>query len=65
MPRGPSPEFVPHVIELASATDSKTIKVHLSPGRAEVTRVYKLALEVGVNQVKISGLPEEVDDTIR
>ncbi|KAG9226905.1 hypothetical protein CCMSSC00406_0003422 [Pleurotus cornucopiae] len=65
MSQEPSPELVPHVIELNSATDGKIVKVHLSPGRAEVTRVYKLALEIGVNQVKISGLPEEIDDTIR
>ncbi|KAF4603111.1 hypothetical protein EYR38_003516 [Pleurotus pulmonarius] len=66
MSQEPSPEFAAHVVELSSVTDSKIDHVSLSPGRAEVTRVYKLALEVGVNQVKISGLPTELDrDSLR
>ncbi|KAF9492677.1 hypothetical protein BDN71DRAFT_1396345 [Pleurotus eryngii] len=55
-----SPEFAAHVVELTSVIDSKIVHVNLSPGHAEVTRMYKLSLEVGVNQVKISGLPTEV-----
>ncbi|KAG9226937.1 hypothetical protein CCMSSC00406_0003390 [Pleurotus cornucopiae] len=55
-----------HVIELTSTPDSKITKVNLSPGRAEVTRVYKLTLEAGVNQVRISGLLDRIDrDSLR
>lgn len=55
-----------HTIELTSITDGKIAKVNLSPGRAEVTRVYKLALGAGVNQVRIAGLPHEIDrDSLR
>ncbi|KAF9495238.1 hypothetical protein BDN71DRAFT_1431173 [Pleurotus eryngii] len=55
-----------HVIELTSVTDSEILKVNLSPGRAEVTRVYELTLEAGVNQVRISGLPDRIDrDSLR
>lgn len=55
-----------HVIELSTITDSKITKVNLSPGRAEVTRVYKLTLEAGVNQVRISGLLDRIDrDSLR
>ncbi|KAL4255123.1 hypothetical protein AB1N83_012978 [Pleurotus pulmonarius] len=54
------------VIELTSITDGKITKVNLSPGHAEVTRTYKLVLQAGVNQVKISGLPRDTHrDSLR
>ena len=54
------------ITEVTAITDSKIAKVNLSPGRAEVTRVYKLVLEAGANQVRIAGLPREMHrDSLR
>ncbi|KAF4603028.1 hypothetical protein EYR38_003433 [Pleurotus pulmonarius] len=66
MPLESPPASPANVIQLTSITDSKIAKVNLSPGRAEVTRVYKLALEAGPNQVRIAGLPREMHrDSLR
>ncbi|KAF4607936.1 hypothetical protein EYR40_000272 [Pleurotus pulmonarius] len=66
MPQELSPQSTPHLIELTSATRSEIVKVNLSPGRAEVTRIYRLVLKVGLNQLKISGLPTDTDcDSLR
>ncbi|KAJ8522073.1 hypothetical protein ONZ45_g1288 [Pleurotus djamor] len=55
------PKFKPNVIDLVSTTHSSISNVNLYPGRAEVTRVFNLALKQGVNQVKISALPTILD----
>ncbi|KAF4603112.1 hypothetical protein EYR38_003517 [Pleurotus pulmonarius] len=50
----------------ASNLTSEIVKVNLSPGRAEVTRIYRSVLKVGLNQLKISGLPTDIDcDSLR
>ncbi|KAJ7119753.1 hypothetical protein C8R44DRAFT_788827 [Mycena epipterygia] len=56
------PAFEPTgAIELQSATDSKIIAVSLYSTRAEVTRLYKFAVETGQNRVNISGLPNVLE----
>ncbi|KAF7360582.1 hypothetical protein MVEN_00789500 [Mycena venus] len=51
------PAFEPTSIELQSAGDSKIVSVSLYPTHAEITRLYKFAVQIGQNQVNISGLP--------
>ncbi|KAJ8519108.1 hypothetical protein ONZ45_g3933 [Pleurotus djamor] len=59
------PEFL-NTIELVTSETSKIEKVSLYSGRAEVTRVYQLEVKTGQNQVKISGLPNVLDnDSLR
>ncbi|KAJ6555017.1 hypothetical protein DFH09DRAFT_1038356 [Mycena vulgaris] len=48
-------------IELQSGADSKITGVSLYPSRAEITRLYKLAVRTGQNQVNISGLPNVLE----
>ncbi|KAJ7789986.1 hypothetical protein B0H14DRAFT_2396871 [Mycena olivaceomarginata] len=55
------PAFEPTSIELQSVADSKIITVSLYSTRAEITRLYKFAVETGQNQVYISGLPNVLE----
>lgn len=55
------PSFQPHSIELVSVKDSKVTNVSLYSSRAEVTRVFKFDVKVGINFVKISGLPNALE----
>ncbi|KAF7318762.1 DH domain-containing protein [Mycena chlorophos] len=48
-------------IELQSVAASKIIAVSLYSSRAEVTRLYKIAVKTGLNQVNISGLPNVLE----
>ena len=50
-----------HAIELYSIDASKIIGVSLYEGRAEITRLYRLSLRTGQNQVVINGLPDVLD----
>ncbi|KAJ6469143.1 hypothetical protein C8R47DRAFT_1055473 [Mycena vitilis] len=52
------PAFEPaSSIELQSVADSKIINVSLYSSRAEITRLFKFSVNIGQNQVNISGLP--------
>ncbi|KAJ7913863.1 hypothetical protein B0H13DRAFT_2325856 [Mycena leptocephala] len=55
------PAFEPTSIELQSIKDSKIIAVSLYSTRAEITRLYKFAVQTGQNQVYISGLPNVLE----
>ncbi|KAJ7315021.1 hypothetical protein DFH08DRAFT_894479 [Mycena albidolilacea] len=55
------PAFEPTSIELQSVADSKITSVSVYPTRAEITRVYKFAVQTGQNQVYISGLPNVLE----
>ncbi|KAJ6588623.1 hypothetical protein B0H19DRAFT_923139 [Mycena capillaripes] len=55
------PAFAPTSIELQSITDSKIIAVSLYSSRAEITRLYKFAVQTGQNQVNISNLPNVLE----
>ncbi|KAJ7640718.1 hypothetical protein DFH06DRAFT_620450, partial [Mycena polygramma] len=55
------PAFTPTSIELQSITDSKIISVSLYSTRAEITRLYKFAVQTGQNQVSISNLPNVLE----
>ncbi|KAF7318744.1 hypothetical protein HMN09_00386700 [Mycena chlorophos] len=56
------PSFQPtDAIELQSVAASKIIAVSLYSSRAEVTRLYKIAVKTGLNQVNISGLPNVLE----
>ena len=56
------PPFEPaNVIELTSTEGSKITNVSLYTGRAEITRLYKLSVATGQNQVIINGLPDALD----
>ena len=57
----PPPFEPPHAIELYSIDASKIINISLYAGRAEITRLYKLSLRTGQNQVVINGLPDVLD----
>ncbi|KAJ7064632.1 hypothetical protein C8F01DRAFT_1127536 [Mycena amicta] len=48
-------------IELQSVSASKIIAVSLYSTRAEITRLYKIAVKTGLNQVTISGLPNVLE----
>lgn len=56
------PSFEPHAINLISEKDSKITNVSLYPSRAEVTRTFKLNVNVGLNQANITGLPNVLDE---
>ncbi|KAJ8461902.1 hypothetical protein ONZ45_g18128 [Pleurotus djamor] len=51
------PEYQQNDIHLVAQASSRIAAVSLYPGRAEVTRVFKLSLKPGSNRIKISGLP--------
>nr|GAT55163.1 predicted protein [Mycena chlorophos] len=56
------PSFQPtDSIELQSVAASKIIAVSLYSSRAEVTRLFKIAVKTGLNQVNISGLPNVLE----
>ncbi|KAJ6588627.1 hypothetical protein B0H19DRAFT_1216361 [Mycena capillaripes] len=55
------PAFAPTSIELQSTKDSKIIAVSLYSSRAEITRLYKFAVQTGQNQVNISNLPNVLE----
>ncbi|KAJ6498227.1 hypothetical protein DFH09DRAFT_945554 [Mycena vulgaris] len=61
MTTDPPPAFEPSTIDLQSVTDSKIVSVSLYSTRAEVTRLYKFAVNPGQNQVNISGLPSSLE----
>ena len=58
---GPPPFQPVNVIELDSVTDSTITGVSVYSGRAEVTRLFKLNIKTGQNQLSISGLPKVLD----
>ncbi|KAF5360523.1 hypothetical protein D9756_004506 [Leucocoprinus leucothites] len=55
------PSFEPTTVELTSVSDGKITNISLYSSRAEVTRVFRLEVRVGLNQVNISGLPNALD----
>ncbi|KAH6888799.1 hypothetical protein BKA70DRAFT_1442860 [Coprinopsis sp. MPI-PUGE-AT-0042] len=52
-----STNILAHSIELNTTDHGKITSVSVYSAHAEVTRSFKLGLKAGVNQVKISGLP--------
>jgi N-terminal domain of unknown function (DUF4140) len=55
-----------HIVELIAADDGKISSVSVYPAHAEVTRSFKVGLKAGANQVKISGLPNVLNqDSLR
>jgi uncharacterized protein (TIGR02231 family) len=50
-----------NTIELDSVTDSTITGVSVYSGRAEITRLFKLNIKTGQNQLGISGLPKVLD----
>ncbi|TFK24423.1 hypothetical protein FA15DRAFT_619475 [Coprinopsis marcescibilis] len=60
------PPFQDHVIELVSSEASKITGVSVYTSRAEITRLFKLDLKTGQNQIIIDGLPNGIDkDSVR
>ncbi|KAF9465723.1 hypothetical protein BDZ94DRAFT_299259 [Collybia nuda] len=57
----PPPFQHAHTIELVSVEDGKITGVSVYAGRAEVSRLFKFAVEMGQNQVTINGLPGVLD----
>ncbi|KAF4607892.1 hypothetical protein EYR40_000228 [Pleurotus pulmonarius] len=51
-----------NLLELRSVEASKILKVSVYTGLAEVTRLFKFDVKMGQNQVKISGLPNVMDE---
>ncbi|KAF8999129.1 hypothetical protein BDQ17DRAFT_1246877 [Cyathus striatus] len=51
-----------NVIELISSKDGRITHVRVYPSCAEVTRVFKVPVKVGNNQVVISGFPDALND---
>ncbi|KAF9492707.1 hypothetical protein BDN71DRAFT_1179279 [Pleurotus eryngii] len=51
-----------NVLKLRSVNASKILKVSVYTGLAEITRLFKFAVKMGQNQVKISGLPNVMDE---
>ena len=59
---GSPPPFKPsEVLELDSIDGSKITGVSVYPGRAEITRLFRLKVQTGQNQVNINGLPSVLD----
>lgn len=50
-----------NLVELVSVDDSKIVNVSLYSARAEITRLFKFKVKIGQNQVRITGLPSEID----
>lgn len=50
-----------NLVELVSVDDSKIVNVSLYSARAEITRLFKFKVKMGQNQVRITGLPSEID----
>ena len=60
------PSFEAHTKDLVSVEDSKITSVSLYSGRAEITRLFKVHVKVGLNQLRIKGLPNVLDaDSLR
>jgi len=60
------PSFEAHTKDLVSVEDSKITSVSLYSGRAEITRLFKVHVNVGLNQLRIKGLPNVLDaDSLR
>ncbi|TDL26920.1 hypothetical protein BD410DRAFT_714981, partial [Rickenella mellea] len=58
------PPFEPiNLVEISSVENSKITGVSLYSGRAEITRLYKLNIKTGQNQVTITGLPRVLDQS--
>ncbi|KAF4603077.1 hypothetical protein EYR38_003482 [Pleurotus pulmonarius] len=51
-----------NVLELRSVDASKILKVSVYTGLAEITRLFEFDVKMGQNQVKISGLPNVMDE---
>jgi N-terminal domain of unknown function (DUF4140) len=55
-----------HSVELIAANDGKISSISVYSAHAEVTRSFKVGLKAGSNQVKISGLPNVLNqDSLR
>ena len=50
-------------IDLVSIKDSKITHVSLYTGRAEITRLFKLTIKTGQNQVNVIGLPDVLEQS--
>ncbi|KAK2465785.1 hypothetical protein APHAL10511_002329 [Amanita phalloides] len=62
----PAPASFVNSIELSSLNDSKIANVSVYTGRAEVTRIFKILVKTGQNQIAINELPDALDrDSIR
>ncbi|TDL26898.1 hypothetical protein BD410DRAFT_782988 [Rickenella mellea] len=59
----PPPFGLTNVMEISSIENSKITGVSLYSGRAEITRLYKLKIKTGQNQVIIKGLPTSIDQS--
>ncbi|KAJ3575514.1 hypothetical protein NP233_g1060 [Leucocoprinus birnbaumii] len=55
------PSFEPTIIDLVSEYDGKINHVSLYSSRAEITRLFRFEVQVGLNQVNISGIPNALD----
>ena len=61
----PTPDSFIHAINLTTA-DSKITAVSIYTDRAEVTRSFRIQLKIGQNHVKITRLPNVLqDDSVR
>ncbi|PFH53301.1 hypothetical protein AMATHDRAFT_1370 [Amanita thiersii Skay4041] len=62
----PSPPSFVNKVNLVSTKDSKIQNVSVYSGRAEVTRLFKVAVKTGQNQITMNGLPNGLDwDSVR
>ncbi|KAF9448781.1 hypothetical protein P691DRAFT_775153 [Macrolepiota fuliginosa MF-IS2] len=55
------PSFEPNSISLVSVEDSKISSISLYSSRAEITRIFRFSVKIGLNQVNINGLPNVLD----
>jgi len=64
---GIPPPFKPvDAIQLNAVEDSRIIGLSVYTGRAEITRLFKLKVQTGYNQLHINGLPNVLDnDSLR
>jgi hypothetical protein len=59
------PPFQP-AVALRADEDSTITGVSVYPSKAEITRLFKVNVEAGQNQLSISGLPQALDgDSLR
>ena len=51
-----------NTVDLVSTADSKITAISVYSERAEVTRVFKISVKTGQNNVNINGLPSVLDE---
>ena len=50
-----------NVISLSAQKDSKILSISVYSGRAELTRLFTVAVKTGLNEVRIADLPNAID----